>query len=361
MLNEEGEIMKHTNRKVAKILCIIIAFMFAASTFAGCAAKRAGSTADGSNPTFGNSIAPGSPDVNFTTENEGASQDKTVTTTSGVAGADKGKSGNPPVDITNDTFGGHKIIQSGELVIETLTFEESVKKLTAYVESIKGFIQSEDVQGKGTNYTKEPILRTGSFVFRVPSNKFSPFFTKAGDFGAIRNQLRHGEDISDQYSDTETKLATLKIREERLQSLMKKAIKLADIIQIERELQTVAYEIDSLTGSLKKWDSLVSFSTISVTLREVAEATVENPTTKATLGERMLFQFKESIKGIWEGTQTVLITLTYLLPYLVILIVIGIIVLFIFRKARGPRKESKIDSKIEKESIEEKKEETKVE
>lgn len=353
--------MRISNRKAIKVLCIIVTFMFAASIFAGCAAKRAASTADGSGPTYGNSIAPGSPEINIGAPNEGATQDKTATTTSGVAGTDKGKSDNPPTDITNDTFGGHKIIQSGELIIETLTFEESVKKLTAYVESINGFIQSEDVQGKGTNYTKEPILRTGSFVFRVPSSKFSSFFTKAGDFGAIRNQVRHGEDISDQYSDTETKLVTLKIREERLQSLMKKAIKLADIIEIERELQNVAYEIDSLTGSLKKWDSLVSFSTISVTLREVAEATVETPTTKATLGERMLFQLKESIKGIWEGTQTILITLTYFLPYIVILIVLGIIGLVISRKVRGTRKRSKKDLDVKTELVEEKKEETKVE
>lgn len=326
--------MKNLNlRKWGKLISVIMILLMLFSLMTGCAKKSA---AVGSQPMYDG--------TNFANSKEkgGAA---TVTST-GQTGTGETKPETPPTDINQGSFGGHKIIQTGEILLETLTFDESIKKLTAYVDSIGGFIQNEDVQGKGTNYSKEPVLRSGSYIFRIPSSKFSAFFTKAGDFGAVRNQARHGEDITDQYADTETKLVTLKIRQERLQNLMKKAVKLSDIIELEKELQNVAYEIDTLTGSLKKWDSLVNFSTITVNIQEVSEVTVDNPSGKEPLGERLLFGLKDSLKSLWDVTQVALILLVYLLPYAVIVGLIVFIGLKISKRLKKNRKVNQINQSV---------------
>ena len=302
--------------------------MLVMSVFSGCSAKKSSNAASG----------------NGTVENSDVNPGSSPPIISGNEGALKDKVGNPTVDVTNGkppgtssyiNFGGHKIIQTGDIFIETVDFDKSIKNIVAYVESIGGFIQSENVQGKSANYTTDQSnLRSGKFVFRVPYEKFPAFFAKASDFGAVKNQSRNGEDITDQYSDTATKLATLKIRQERLQTLMKKATKLSDIIEIEKEIQNVAYEIDTLTGNLKKLDSLVSFSTISVNIQEVAVNSTVSPSTKASLGERMWFSLRESFKGIWIGTQTLLVAFMYLLPYIIFLLVLAFVGLRIVKKVR---------------------------
>ena len=317
-------------KKMMKTLCIVAVMTILLSMMTGCAKKSdsasTGSQPSGKNYDISNSTIQGN--------GNGAAEAKTAATVENTTAKDKDAAANRK----SGDFGGHKIIQTGEIFLETLTFDESNKKLTSYVESIGGFIQNEDVQGKGSSYAKEPVLRAGSYIFRIPSSKFASFFTKAGDFGSVRNQARHGEDITDQYTDTETKVVTLKIRQERLQNLMKKATKLADIIELEKELQDVAYEIDSLTGSLKKWDSLVEFSTITVNIQEVAEVTVDNPSGKEPLGERMLFGLKDSLKSLWDCTQALLIILMYLLPYGII---VGIFVFVGFRVTRIMKRNKK--------------------
>ena len=302
--------------------------MLVMSFFSGCSAKKSSNVL----PSQG------------VGENQGGNSGGSPPINTGNGGIVKDKSGSPFVDVTSGkppstssyiNFGGHKIIQTGDILIETVDFDKSIKNIVAYVESIGGFIQSENVQSKGANYsTEQSSLRSGNFVFRVPYDKFPAFFAKAGDFGSVKNQSRNGEDITDQYSDTATKLVTLKIRQERLQTLMKKATKLSDIIELEKEIQNVAYEIDTLTGNLKKLDSLVSFSTISVSIQEVAVISADNPSTKASLGERMWFSLRESFTGIWFGTQTFLVAFMYLLPYIIFLLILAFVGLRIAKRMR---------------------------
>ncbi len=129
---------------------------------------------------------------------------------------------------------------------------------------------------------------------------------------------------------------------------MKKATKLADIIEIERELQNVAYEIDSMTGNLKKWNSLVSFATVSVQVQEVVEPTKEEPSKKAGLGARMLYSLKDSLEGLKDGFQVFMIILMYILPYLLIVGAVTFIVLKLKRRFKRTRKIEEKEERIDK-------------
>ena len=106
---------------------------------------------------------------------------------------------------------------------------------------------------------------------RIPRKSFDQFISGLGDVGSVINQQITGEDITGQYLDVEARLKSLKLQEERLLTILSKAELLQDIIELERELSNVRYEIEHYTGTLKKWDNLIDYSKVTIDVYEVHE------------------------------------------------------------------------------------------
>ncbi|MCB8815448.1 DUF4349 domain-containing protein [Desulfosporosinus shakirovi] len=235
-----------------------------------------------------------------------------------------------PTAVTQEKLvDGHKIIQTGTISMESLKFDESVSKTLDYVTSIGGYAESSNIQGQGISSGNTALKRTANYIFRVPADKYTDFFTKMKGYGVVTLEQSQGQDITDQYFDTDARLKTLKIQEERELMLLQQAIKLSDILELEKELNSVRYQIESYTGTLRKWDSLVSYSTVKVTIREVDEAIIIVPTKEKGLWARMAYSFTSSMKQLGELTQGFIVLLVALLPFIVVLGVILIVVLYI--------------------------------
>lgn len=225
--------------------------------------------------------------------------------------------------------GGHKIIQTGNISMESLKFDESVSKTLDYVTSIGGYAESSNIEGQGISSGNTAMKRTANYVFRVPADKYTDFFSKMKGYGVVTSEQSQGQDITDKYFDTDARLKSLKIQEERELLLLQKAIKLSDILELEKELNNVRYQIETYTGTLRKWDSLVNYSTVKVTIREVDETKIIVPTKEKGLWARIAYSFTSSMKQLSEITQNFLVLLVAMLPFLVVLsgiLVIGFIV-----------------------------------
>ena len=225
---------------------------------------------------------------------------------------------------------GQKVIFTGTISIESLDFEKSRKEIFDYIDSIGGFVQNSSIHGGGINYKG---LKSGEFVFRIPKQKYNGVFTDMGKFGTIVSQQSSGEDITERYFDNEARVKSLTIQEERLLELLKKATKMDDIISLEKELQRVRYDIENLTGTLKKWDGLVEYSTITVDLREVEQIKTPEPQKKNGLLSRMSYGFKNSANGMWELAQGLLVFMVASIPVLVPIGAFALIVFLIVRRS----------------------------
>ena len=225
---------------------------------------------------------------------------------------------------------GQKVIFTGNMSLETLDFEKSRKEIFDYIDSIGGFVQNSSIHGGGINYKG---LKSGEFVFRIPKQKYNGVFTDMGKFGTIVSQQSSGEDITERYFDNEARVKSLTIQEERLLELLKKATKMDDIISLEKELQRVRYDIENLTGTLKKWDGLVEYSTITVDLREVEQIKNPEPQKKNGLLSRMSYGFKNSANGMWELAQGLLVFMVASIPVLVPIGAFALIVFLIIRRS----------------------------
>jgi len=237
-------------------------------------------------------------------------------------------------DTSADTAGadyGNKIIKTAYMNMETYDFDETLKKMQDLLKGMGGYVESSSVSGRSLE-NDGYVRRYAHFEFRVPEASYEAFINSVGDLGNVTNSNEGGQDISYQYMDTEARLNSLEVQEERLLSILEKAEKIEDVISLEQELSRVRYEIESLQGQLRQWDNLVAFSRVSVDVNEVTEYTdiTEEPD---TLWERIGDTLRRSLKSLVSFLETVLVVLTAVLPFLLLFGAIALVVVLIVRAA----------------------------
>lgn len=234
----------------------------------------------------------------------------------------------------NKTNIHQKIIKTEEYSIETLKFNEDKNGIVDRVKKYGGYIENSEITGRGID--EEYSRRYAHFVLRVPSDKLENFKNDVETIGSITNQNTSSEDITLKYYDSEARLKSLKIQEERLLEMLKKAEELKDLFQIEQQLQDVRYRIETMTGTIRKWDNLVEYSTVIINLHEVLQISkVEKQPT--TWGDKIEKAFKNSIKSIGNGFKSLVVIIVAIIPYLIIIIPVSILLIKLCKKYKNKK------------------------
>ena len=201
-----------------------------------------------------------------------------------------------------------KLIRRAELHIQTEQFDQSREALNKLVGDCGGYFESASVYGGSRRDAY--ASRSGEYVVRVPSEKFSQFFSGAGDLGYVTNSTESSEDVGTQYYDLEARLKTQRTKQDRLLALLEKAETMEDIIALESALSEVEYQIESYSSELNRYDELIGFSTFRIYLSEVGKVTQEVGNT-ASLGAQMLAGIQSSFQGLVQGGQGFLVWVSY--------------------------------------------------
>lgn len=201
-----------------------------------------------------------------------------------------------------------KLIREANLSVQTTEFEQAAASLENIVAQAGGYFQSAAVYGG--SYRDVNARRSGEYTIRVPAQQYEAFLSQTGELGYVTYKNETTQNIGEQYYDTEARLKTQKTKQERLLSLLEKAETMEDIISLESALSDVEYEIEQLSSTLNRYDSLVGFSTIYLTLDEVHKVSEETGVTDS-LGTRMAAGFAHSGENLVQGFQSFLIWVSY--------------------------------------------------
>ncbi|NLK39911.1 MAG: DUF4349 domain-containing protein [Clostridiales bacterium] len=234
---------------------------------------------------------------------------------------------------SSDIDSDRKIIKTVTLKLETKKFDDAIEMLEQFVADNNGYIESSDIGGT-SYYQYNPNTRTATYVIRIPADALDNYVGAVSANFNVTDKKENAQDISDTYYDTEARLKTYQIEEERFLEMMKDASSLDYIIQLEDKLATIRYNIESLTAKIRRYDNLVSYSTVKIELREVLDYTSEPP---KTFGDRMETAFVEGWQSFAVAMGDLLVGITYALPVLLILaiiIVIAITVVYTTNKHR---------------------------
>lgn len=204
-----------------------------------------------------------------------------------------------------------KLILNADLSLETQDFEKSAAEIEKMTAEAGGYIESSGTYG-------DTGSRSANYTLRVPQEKFEQFYAQLGENMHVVSRSRSSEDVTEQYTDIETRLATLQTKHERLLSLLEKADKMEDIISLENALADCEYEIDSLTGSKRRYDDLVGFSTFYINLREVQTLTATADGTG--FGAQLTQAAKTGARGLADVVRGTILGVVMFWPAVILLI-----------------------------------------
>ena len=245
-----------------------------------------------------------------------------------------------PAAQTNQTNPA-KLIYTANLDMETMDFDAAVSALGKLTAELGGYYESSSMSESGS-------ARRAYFTVRVPAEKYRTFLDEAaGDNCHVLSQQEYTEDVSESYYDTSGRLDTQKTKLARLQELLAEAEDMEDIITIESAISETEELIDRLSGTLRHYDALVSYSTVDISLREVK---VYEPEPDPSYGTRLGAAFTDGWKGFVEGLGDILIILAYSWLWLLLIAGIVVLILWLTRKRRAEKKAERAERRARAEA-----------
>ncbi len=105
-------------------------------------------------------------------------------------------------------------------------------------------------------------------IFRVPSTRYKEAITRLQQLGQVEALQEQVQDVTEEYLDIEARLRNLKRLEEHLLAMIKRAKKISDLLELEREISMRRQEIERIEGRLRWLEHQTAFSSIHVTFKE---------------------------------------------------------------------------------------------
>ena len=213
-----------------------------------------------------------------------------------------------PEDVST-AENAQKLIYNADLELETTGFDAAQDTLQAAVENTGAWLEYSEMHGSAEDQDRRLY-----YTVRVPVDNYRTFLEQAGQSGSVLSLNESAQDVTASYIDVEARIDSLEAQRERLAELAAQAETTADLLEIESQLSDVQYELESYTRQLRALDGQIAYSTVNVTLREVATLTP----TGITFPERLGDAFSGGWSAFVTFLQGLILTLVYLWPLLLI-------------------------------------------
>ena len=299
-----------------KILCMLLSASLLAMLLCGCGSSVMTANKSYDAPRESGSAyyaAPAADSAGWTAEAE------TVQTDEAKSAAPQTISAGLPANV--------KLIYRANIDMESTEFDTALQGLNELVARLGGYFENSELN----NYSN---YRRGYYVVRLPAENFETFCGAVGELCQVNNLSRSAEDVSEYYYDTESRLVTQQTKLARLQELLRQAEIMEDIITLESAISETELAIEQLTGTLRKYDSLVSYATISISIAEVYKLTeIEEPA--IGFGAKMAAAFRSGSARFANGLQNFLLSLARgWIGWLIFLVIVAAVVWIVLRIRR---------------------------
>jgi hypothetical protein len=145
---------------------------------------------------------------------------------------------------------------------------------------------------------------------RVPAANFEALSTALESGGGqVLFREVDARDVTEQFIDMETRLASMRMYLDRYRELLERARSVTDILEIENRIRQLQEEIDSTTGRLRYLQDRVDLSTLELMLTREKAFRFE-PGDRDRFGERL----KLALHKGWTGTVSAILFLFSIWP-----------------------------------------------
>jgi len=222
-----------------------------------------------------------------------------------------------------------KILRNGELTLEVSSPADTERKITSITDALGGFVVTSESKQHDTGDPAKQYLEV-NLVIRVPAAQFQTAYDQIlGTGNRVIQQKATGQDVTEEFIDLEARIKTQKALELQFLEIMKQANKVADALEVQRQIAEVRTEIEKLEGRKRFLENRSSLSTITVSLQSPAPIVVN------TSG------FRRSVReAVSDGVDLTIGIVLFLIRFVIVMIPIflllilpiGLLVRFFWRR-----------------------------
>ncbi len=215
-----------------------------------------------------------------------------------------------------------KIIKSASARYKVKDVKKATEQVKVIAQQYNGYIS--DLRFENNRYEKQ-----NRFTIKVPNSYFDVLLdsiSRVSIFTEFENITT--QDITEEYLDLESRLATKQeVKKRYVEILRKNAKTVEDILATEEKLRILQEEIEAAQGRLKYLSNKVSYSTVQVDLFETVEYKEEPESYSKSFFDKAGNGFSFG----WELIEVIVVGLIHIWP---VLIVITLVILLLRRKLK---------------------------
>ncbi|MCT9929474.1 DUF4349 domain-containing protein [Planotetraspora sp. A-T 1434] len=219
------------------------------------------------------------------------------------------------------------IVYTAELTVRATDVAAAADKAKQLVTTAGGYVAEE----KSDSYSRrdEAVI-----TFKIPPARYQDVLAQLGRDLGKRESLHQGaQDVTEEVADVDSRVRSAKSTLDQFRTLLSKAGKIGEILEIEREISSREADLEALQARQKALAAQTGMATVTLTLAGPAAAPAK-PKEKES-------GFISGLKGGWRAlvtsTEVALTVLGALLPWLVIVAVVWLVVALVLRRGRPRR------------------------
>jgi hypothetical protein len=234
------------------------------------------------------------------------------------------KAGQAPAAPAQLTIESRSLIFTGTVTVRVSDVGRAAADASALTTGAGGFVGGDDRTSTKDNSQARMTLR-------VPSARFTDVVDGVARLGREESRQLSTEDVTDQVTDVDARIATGQASVDRVRDLLARAQNIGEIVSLESELERREADLESLKSRKRKLDDQTTLSTVTAVLLGPQAATHAPEQTG----------FLAGLKGGWNSfvasMRALLTVVGALLPWLVALAVPAAAVLWWIRRSRRVR------------------------
>jgi hypothetical protein len=253
--------------------------------------------------------------------------------TPAAAGAADSSSG--PLAASQALGSDRAVIRNASLQLTHKAPEGVTEQATALARAAGGYALD------GTTQTAAGTVLSSMIVLRVPEPAFEELLGAVRKLATLREESITGQDVTDEFVDTEARLRALRKLEARLLGLLEQSAKLSDLLQVEQEVARVNGEIERFEGRLRYLRERTRMATITLTVKAPEQPYVPE---HESIVSRLRNAFHAGTEVSVEVIESAIVVLGFILPASLAFAVLGSPVLWLWRwrRQRGRAKLSTV-------------------
>jgi hypothetical protein len=155
--------------------------------------------------------------------------------------------------------GERLIVKNGTLSMVVGDVVAAIDRIGTYIEERGGFVVMSNVE-------KRTVAPIGTITVRIPVERFDVGFEEIQTFGDVEQRRVDGRDITEEYVDLEAQLNNLRATEEQFLSILNRAVRIEDVLAVQRELTWVRERIERIEGRMNYLRESADMSSITIHL-----------------------------------------------------------------------------------------------